>query len=500
MIELLPEVKDFLAKTRPMLIGGEWVMSASGETFETRNPATAKVLTEVTRGGEEDVNRAVKAAQRAMADDAWRKITPAERGDFLYRLADLMEKHADAFAQLETLDNGKTYQKARAGDVAGTIKVFRYFAGWPTKFGGETIPVSPGGGMDMFNYTRKEPVGIVGQVIPWNYPLSMAAWKLAPALAAGCAIILKPAEETPLTALRLGELIMEAGFPAGVVNIITGPGSTVGARISAHPDIHKVAFTGSTGVGKAIAIAATENLKRVSLELGGKSPNIVLPDADIDKVADGAAGAIFNNQGQTCTAGSRLYVHKDIFDEVMEAVAARAKALKIGPGLDPETQMGPLVSQRQLDTVRGYVEAGREQGGKIIAGGNLASLPDKEYKDGFFFEPTVFVDTGDTARVVREEIFGPVLTALPWDDEDDLLKRANDSVYGLSAGIWTNNLSKAHQIAHALEAGTVWVNCYNLVDPASPFGGYKESGWGREMGRGAMEMYSETKSIWINLG
>ena len=477
-----------------LLIDGKRKAALSGETFEALNPATGETLARVARANAGDVDLAVSSARRAFENRAWRQMSANDRTNLLLRLADLIEKEADDLAVLECLNNGKPAHLTRLVEVEGSIKTFRYFAGWPTKFGGETLPVSPRGGAQILNYTTREPVGVAGLIVPWNYPLSMAAWKVAPALAAGCAVVLKPAEQTPLTALRLGELALEAGFPPGVLNVVTGFGDA-GAALVAHPGVDKIAFTGSTEVGKLIVKAAAGNLKKVSLELGGKSPHIVFPDADLDAAAAAVASGIFFNQGQTCTAGSRLYAHVDCFDRVVEAVSAAARKLKVGDGLLPTSDMGPLVSQEQWDRVNGYVGIGRDEGARVLTGGRRPPGLER----GFFFEPTVFVDATSNMRIVREEIFGPVLTALPWKDVDDLVAMANDSEYGLSAGIWTNNLKHAHRAAAALKAGTVWINCYNLVDPATPFGGFKQSGWGREHGRQAMELYSEIKSVWVNL-
>jgi acyl-CoA reductase-like NAD-dependent aldehyde dehydrogenase len=421
-------------------------------------------------------------------------MSAMDRTNLLLRLADLIERHAEDLAVLECLDNGKPAHLTRLVEVEGSIKTFRYFAGWPTKFGGETLPVSPRGGAQIFNYTTREPVGVAGLIVPWNYPLSMAAWKVAPAIAAGCAVVLKPAEQTPLTALRLGELALEAGFPPGIFNVVTGFGEA-GAALVAHPGVDKIAFTGSTEVGKEIVRASAGNLKKVSLELGGKSPHIIFPDADLDAAAAAVANGIFFNQGQTCTAGSRLYAHASCFDRILNSVTAAARKLRIGDGLQADSDLGPLVSQEQWDRVNGYVDIGRQEGAKLVTGGKRP----QGFARGFFFEPTVFTAATAHMRIVREEIFGPVLTALPWTDLDDLVSAANDSPYGLSAGVWTNNLKEAHRVAAALKAGTVWVNCFNLVDPATPFGGFKQSGWGREHGRQALELYSETKSVWINI-
>jgi len=479
---------------RKLLIDGKHVDAQSGATFATVNPATGEELCQVACAGAADVDLAVKAARRAFENPAWRRMSANDRSLLLYRLADLIERDAHELAVLECLDNGKPASLTRLVEIEGSIKTFRYFAGWPTKFGGETLPVSPRGGLQILNYTTREPVGVAGLITPWNYPMSMAAWKIAPAVAAGCTVVLKPAEQTPLTALRLAELALEAGFPAGVINVVTGFGDA-GAALVEHPGVDKIAFTGSTEVGKAIVRAATGNLKKVSLELGGKSPQIVLPDADFDAAAASIAQGIFFNQGQTCTAGSRLYAHESCYDRLLDAIANHAAALKIGNGLDEDVSFGPLISQEQWDRVSSYVEIGTGEGARLLAGGQR---PDG-LNEGFFFQPTILGDAKANMRVVREEIFGPVLSALSWSDVDDLVSEANDSEFGLSAGIWTNDLKSAHRIAAAVKAGTVWVNCFNLVDPASPFGGFKQSGWGREHGRQAMELYSEIKSVWVNL-
>jgi phenylacetaldehyde dehydrogenase len=494
-----PGVASFLALEHGLYIGGRWRPSASGETIKSIDPATGRPLATLARGDKSDVDAAVDAARAALANPAWRDISPLQRGELSHGLAELVEAHADELAFLESLDNGKPVSVARAVDVGTTAKLLRYFAGWPSKFEGATIPVSPRGGLRILNYTTHEPIGVVGAIVPWNFPMSMASWKLAPALAMGNTIVLKPAEETSLSTLRLAELVEQAGFPPGVLNVVTGPGSVVGAAIAAHPGVDKVAFTGSTEVGRLITSAALGNMKKVSLELGGKSPHIVLPDADPVAVAAAACDGIFFNQGQTCTAGSRLYVHSDIYDDVMSALVDHTRRITVGPGHDPATQMGPLVSARQLETVKSYVESGLADGAVLATGGSRPSGLDAGYADGYFLEPTVLTETTHSMRVVQEEIFGPVLVAMRWSEVDDLIDKANDSPYGLSAGLWTNDLTQAHRIAAAIKAGTVWINCYNLTDPASPFGGYKQSGWGREMGRGVLEQYTETKSVWVNL-
>ena len=482
-------VTGFVSKTGKLLINGKWVDAASGKTFATYNPATGEVLANVAAGDKEDIDRAVKAARAAFETGPWSKISPSERGRLLWKLADLLEKHTEEFAQLESLDNGKPLKVARVADVPLAVDHFRYYAGWATKIEGNTISLGLAKQGKFHAYTVREPVGVVGQIIPWNFPLLMAAWKLAPALCVGCTVILKPAEQTPLTALRLGELIMEAGFPEGVVNIVPGFGETAGAALSAHPDVDKIAFTGSTEVGKLIIHAAAGNLKKVSLELGGKSPNIILEDADIDAAIPGAASAIFFNQGQTCCAGSRLFVDKKIFDKVVDGVAQNASKIRIGQGFDPEVDMGPLVSEEQFNKVCGYLESGKQEGAKAVTGGSRAG------NRGYFVQPTVLINTTDTMKVVQEEIFGPVLTAIPFSDINEIAAKANNTEYGLAAGIWTRDIKKAHALASKLRAGTVWINCYNVFDAALPFGGYKQSGWGREMGHEVLKNYTEVKSV-----
>jgi len=490
-IQLEDKVTEFISKTRKMLINGKWVDAASGKTFPTYNPATGEVLARVAEGDREDIDRAVKAARAAFESGPWSRLTASERGRLIWKLADLIEQHLEEFAELETLDNGKPLKVARAADVPLAVDLFRYMAGWATKIEGNTIPISvpytPGA--KYLAYTLREPVGVVGQIIPWNFPLLMAAWKLGPALATGCTVVLKPAEQTPLSCLRLGELLQEAGIPDGVVNIVPGYGETAGAALAAHPDVDKVAFTGSTEVGKLILQAAAGNLKKVSLELGGKSPNVVFGDVDVDKAIAGSASAIFFNHGQCCCAGSRLYVENAIFDQVVEGVSAKAAKIRVGPGLESTTDMGPLVSEEQLNRVCGYLDSGFSEGAKAVVGGG------RQGDKGYFVKPTVLVNTTETMKVVQEEIFGPVVTAIPFKNSDDLVKQANDTVYGLAAGIWTRDIQKAHRIASQLRAGTVWINCYNIFDAALPFGGYKQSGWGREMGHDALEMYTEVKAV-----
>ncbi|MFB5284728.1 aldehyde dehydrogenase family protein [Peribacillus sp. Hz7] len=488
-LSIKPRVQEFLKGTKKLLINGEWVEAASGQTFETLDPSNGKVLAVVSEAGPEDVDRAVKAARQAFENGLWRKMSASERGRLIYKLADLMEAHQEELAQLETLDNGKPINETRNADVPLAIDHIRYYAGWTTKIMGQTIPVAG----NYFNYTRHEPVGVVGQIIPWNFPLLMATWKLGAALATGCTIVLKPAEQTPLSALYLGQLALEAGIPAGVLNIVPGFGETAGAPLVDHPDVDKIAFTGSTSVGKMIMRQAAGTVKKISLELGGKSPNIILPDADMSKAIPGALMGIMFNQGQVCCAGSRLYIQKKSYDNVVADLAAHAKNIKQGAGINPSTQIGPLVSQEQLERVGKYIELGKQEGAEVVAGGVYGQ------GEGYFVEPTIFADVNDEMTIAKEEIFGPVVSAMPFEDLDDVIRRANNSEYGLAAGLWTQDVKKAHYVANQLKAGTVWVNCYNVFDAASPFGGYKQSGIGREMGSYALDNYTEVKSVWINL-
>jgi phenylacetaldehyde dehydrogenase len=489
---LRPEVEQFLATSKKLLINGDWVEARSGRTFETFDPATGKKLTDVAHAEAADVDAAVQAA-RAAFEGPWSRMRANQRERLIWRIGDLLSERAATFGQLESVDNGKSALVAQTVDTAWSADVFRYYAGWATKIEGSTVNVSmPFAEGDFHAYTLREPVGVCGQIVPWNFPLLMATFKVAPALAAGNTVVLKPAEETPLTALLLGELFEEAGFPPGVVNIVTGYGDA-GAALAAHPGVDKVAFTGSTEVGKLIVDAAKGNLKKVSLELGGKSPNIVFADADLDLAVTGSLNAWLFNHGQSCVAGTRMFVEEAIFDDFTAAVADAAAQVKIGPGLDPDTQLGPLVSQEQFDRVTAYVQAGVRDGARALTGGR------RHGDSGLFVEPTVFVDVEPSFSVVREEIFGPVVVGLPFGSEDEVIAAANDSQYGLAAGIWTRDLSKAHRVAKRLHAGSVWVNQYNGFDTALPFGGYKQSGWGRELGATALDLYTQTKAVNVAL-
>jgi aldehyde dehydrogenase (NAD+) len=473
-----------------LLIDNQWVDSASGKTFPTINPATGEVICHVAEADAADVDRAVRAARHAFEKGPWRKTAAAERGRLLNRLADLIERHAGELALLESLDNGKPYAVAGAADLPLTIACYRYYAGWADKVQGRTIPISG----DYFCYTRLEPVGVVGQIIPWNFPLLMQAWKLAPALATGNTVVMKPAEQTPLTALRVGELILEAGFPPGVVNLLPGYGPTAGAAIARHMDVDKVAFTGSTEVGHLIMEAsAKSNLKRVTLELGGKSPNIVFADADLDAAIEGSHFALFFNQGQCCCAGSRLFVEESAYDEFVERSAARARRRTVGDPFDPATEQGPQVDQDQYNKVMRYIDSGKNEGARLVCGGG--SVGDR----GYFIQPTVFADVKDDMTIAREEIFGPVMSIIKFRDIDDVVDRANRTEYGLAAAVWTRDIGKAYAIANNVRAGTVWINCYDVFDAAAPFGGFKQSGMGRELGEYGLQQYTEVKTVTVKL-
>ena len=481
-------------KLRPgrLLIDGQWVDGA--KMFDTINPATGEVLTQIAEASHADVDRAVVAARRAFEErsGAWRKLSSSERGRMIWKLADLIEKNIDEFAELETLDNGKPIFESRYVDMPMVIDVLRYYAGWATKIHGETVNTLE----TAFTYTLREPAGVIGLIVPWNFPLLLASWKLGPALACGNTVVLKPAEQTPLTALRLGELAIEAGFPAGVINILTG-GPATGEAIVEHPGIDKIAFTGSTAVGKEIMRGAADTLKRVTLELGGKSPNIVFADSDIDNAVKGAISGIFYGKGEVCNAGSRLFLENKLKDEFTEKLVARASKMRPADPLDPKTRMGAIVSQEQMQTVLGYIETGKRDGARLLAGGNRVHVDGSK---GFFIEPTIFGDVKNNMKVAQEEIFGPVLAVLTFDDVDEVIEQANNNPYGLAAAVWTRDVKKAHSVSRRLKAGTVWINTYGLMDASLPFGGYKSSGFGRELGANALEHYTEVKTVWLNMG
>lgn len=487
-----PKTRDFLSHPLRLMIGGKWLEAQEGERFWVKDPSSGENLVEVARGTAVDVERAVRAAEKAFSG-RWSRITPAERARLLWKLADLIEAHAQEFSELESLNTGKPITETILADVPLTVEHFRYFAGWVTKLSGETLPVSQPG--HYLAYTRREPLGVVGAIIPWNFPLMIGAWKLAPALAAGNTVVVKPSEITPLSMIRLGELAMEAGFPPGVINIVAGFGFEAGQALVQHPAVAKISFTGSTRVGREILIASAERFTRVTLELGGKSPNIMLPDADPQSVVGGAMMGAFFNQGEVCCAGSRLFVPRAQFDRMIELVGQRAAGIHQGPGVDPTTEMGPLVSESQMNRVMGYIESGHRDGATLITGGNR----NRDAGTGYFVQPTLFVGQDDM-QITREEIFGPVLVALAYDDLDEVVRRANSSPYGLAAAVWTEDVRQGIKLAEKLKAGTVWINGYNLLDATSPWGGFKASGIGREMGKYALEHYTEVKSTWVNLG
>ena len=491
-LPLHADVEDFLEKEHKLYIGGEWVEPRNGKTFTTYDPSTGRALADIPAGDSDDIDRVVDSARKAFDEGDWRnKLTPADRSRLIWRLADLIEERTEILAQLDSLDNGKPLSTTRVSDVPLSADHFRYYAGYPTKIEGSTIPVNT---PNMFTYTVREPVGVCGLITPWNYPLLMASWKIAPALAAGNCIILKPAEQTPLSALYLAQLFEEAGFPPGVFNVITGDGESAGAPLTAHPRVNKIGFTGSVEVAKKIIQASVGNLKRVSLELGGKSPNIVFADADLENAIVGATWAIFGNNGQSCTAGSRLYIQRSVYDRILQGIADETQKIQVGPGMQTQQpDIGPVISQSQLSKIMGYIDEGVADGGETVTGGKRMD------SEGYFIEPTVFTNVHDNLAIAREEIFGPVVVAMPFDEPDEVLQRANDTDFGLAAGVWTRDVRKAHKIASALQAGTIWVNTWGNTDAASPFGGYKQSGHGREMGKEAIDLYTEVKSVWINL-
>lgn len=488
-VELKPKVKAFLEGNIELFIDGKSVPSVSGKMFETYNPSTEEILASVSEAQEEDIDLAVKAARRAFEKGPWPDLSAAERAYLIYKLADLIDEHKEELAQLEALDNGKPYQVALEDDIPATVEHYRYYAGWATKILGQTTPISK----NYLNYTRHEPIGVVGQIIPWNYPLVMSAWKMGAALATGCTIVLKPAEQTPLSLLYTAHLFKEAGFPDGVVNFVPGFGQTAGAAIVNHHDIEKVAFTGSTATGKYIMRQAAETIKHVTLELGGKSPNIILEDADLSDAITGAFNGIMYNHGQNCSAGSRVFVHRKHYDKVVEELAKLANNVRLGAGMEKGTEMGPLVSKQQQERVLNYIEKGKAEGARVVAGGG------KAFEKGYFVQPTIFADVTDDMTIAKEEIFGPVVAVLPFDTVKEVIERANNTPFGLAAGVWTENIKIAHKVANSLKAGTVWINDYNLEDAAAPFGGYKQSGIGREMGSYALDNYTEVKSVWVNL-
>lgn len=485
-----PDPKAPVKRTR-LLIHGEWVDAADGKEFDVYNPSTGEVFCQVAEAGPEDIDRAVRSAREAF-NGPWAVMSPLERSKRLWRLAELLEENAAEIARVETLDQGKPYGLALGGDVPSAANLFYYMSGWATKIEGDVIPISAPGNFHV--YTRREPVGVVGCIVPWNFPLVIAAWKVAPALAAGNTVILKPAEQTPLSALLLGELALEAGIPPGVLNVVPGFGPRAGQALTEHMGVDKVSFTGSTATGRRIIDAAKGNLKKVSLELGGKSANVIFADADIEAAVAGSANGIFFNAGQACAAGSRLYVHEDVYDEVVSGIAEQARGIRVGDGFDPSSQIGPVVSSTQLERVQHYLDAGVREGGRVVTGG--AQIGDT----GYFVAPTVFADVAPTDTIVREEIFGPVVVAQKFSDENEVIQAANSSAYGLAGGVWTRDVSRAHRVAGAFQSGSVWVNCYQVFDAAMPFGGYKESGWGREMGHEVLHDFTEVKTICIDLG
>ncbi len=475
-----------------LFIGGKWAESSSGKTFPTVNPATGEVITQLAAANEADVEVAVRAARAAFDGGPWAQMCQADRGKLLIKIADLIEKNIDEFAYLETIDNGKPIFESRYVDIPMVIEVFHYYAGWATKIHGETIPVRG----PYFNYTLREPIGVVGAIVPWNFPLLLASWKIAPALACGNTVIYKPAQLTSLTALKFAEICQQAGVPDGVVNVLTGEGRVVGMGLVKHPGVDKIALTGSTETGKAVMRAGADTLKRITLELGGKSPNIVLDDADLDAAVKGAYNGIFYGKGEVCAAGSRLFVDKKIHDDFMQKLVDRTRKLQPADPLDPKTRLGAIVSEDQMNKVLEYVEVGKKEGAKLVTGGERANVGNGK---GAFILPTIFDGVSNQMRIAQEEIFGPVLAAIEFKDLDEVIREANNNPYGLAAAVWTRDIRKAHYVAHRLKAGTVWINTYNVYDPAAPFGGYKASGIGRELGPYALEHYTQIKNVMVNL-
>jgi acyl-CoA reductase-like NAD-dependent aldehyde dehydrogenase len=490
LVDLAPEVTKFLEGTPKMVIGGTQVDASSGRTFQVIDPSTAQAVTEVPRGEAADVDRAVAAARAAFEDRRWVGLRPGKRSEILFKIGELIKGNVAELAQLESLDSGKPIKLA-SGEIWAAGEAFRYYSGWPTKATGETVPTDDG----MFVYSLREPMGVCGGVIPWNFPLIMAAWKVAPALAFGNTSVLKPAEQTPLTAVKLAEICLEAGVPEGVVNVVTGFGDEAGAALAAHTDVDKIAFTGSTEVGRKVLHASEGNLKRVTLELGGKSPNIVFSDADMKRAPKGSMMGVFLNSGQVCTAGTRILVEKSVHDDFVASLVDATQKMKLGPGLDEETGMGPVVSAEQLDRVAGYIDVGRTEGAELVTGGERAT----ELGDGYYVKPTIFAGVRNDMRIAQEEIFGPVAAVIEVEDADEAVAVANETMYGLAAAVWTTDLQKAHKVARGIRAGTVWVNTSGLYDPAVSFGGYKQSGFGRELGIHSMETYTQTKSVWVSL-